>query len=322
MSDAMVIWLPLMALGLDVVLGDPCALPHPVQAVGWALNRLERIARPCHVSKLSGALCLAVLLIAVGLTVWSLTAIPVLGVFLALYFAWSGLALGSLLHECRSAATLVAEQDLEAGRAAVSMLVSRDLSQAEQSDLYRALGETLSENFNDGFVAPFFWLVLGGPLGLWLYKAVSTTDSMWGYKTEQWRELGWAGARLDDVLAYVPARLSAFLLALSAPLAGVGAGMSVFRLWRHVASDAAQMESPNAGWPMAMAAWLHRRSMGGTTWYFGQAKDKPLLGPRRLGDETVAYGRQWDAAGIDALLRHVRIAAVLGGVLLWLVTLL
>ncbi len=320
-SDTWAVSLPVLALGLDLAFGDPRTLPHPVQAVGWMLDRLERLARRAGASRLTGALCLGALLSITGLAVWTLIGIPYVGIVFSLYLAWTGLALGSLLRECRLAAAAVAGEDIEAARAAVSMLVSRDLSQADQGELYRALGETLSENFNDGFVAPFFWLVLGGPLGLWLYKAVSTTDSMWCYKTERWRSLGWAGARLDDVLAYVPARLSACMLAVSAPLAGVGSGMPLRGLWHNVARDAGQMESPNAGWPMAMAAWLHRRTMGGATWYFGQLKEKPVLGPRPC-DAGIAGARTWDAAGIEALLRHVRIAAVLGGVLLWLVVLL
>lgn len=319
--------LPLMALGMDMAFGDPRCIPHPVQGIGRVLDVLEQVVRKVHVSRFSGSLCLVLLLVLVWATAHWLVGIPVLGVLISLYLAWSGLALGSLLRECGKASQAIALPDIECGRAAVAMLVSRDVSQADRDALYRALAETLSENFNDGFVAPYFWLILGGPVGLWLYKAVSTMDSMWGYKTEKWRLLGWAGAKLDDMLAYIPARLAAFFLAVTGPVAGVAGRRSFIDLWQRVDADARTMESPNAGWPMAMAAWQHDRHMGGIAWYFGQKKAKPVLGPRAVHDAEGLHGldaqpRVWDAEGIEALLRHVRIAAIAGGILLWLAGLL
>ena len=342
------LWLPPVALALDLVLADPRRLPHPVQAVGWLLDRMEAAvrARVHPPTRLAGVFCLCLMLIAVAVCVQGILGLPVAGVLAACYLAWAGLAAGSLLSECGRALEAVAHEDIAVGRHAVSMLVSRDVSQAGRDDLHRALAETLAENFNDGVIAPFFWLVLGGPLWLWLYKAVSTMDSMWGYRTEEWRALGWAGARLDDCLAFVPARLAALFLLLAAPLAGVRAtdaggraggspgvgGCSgllsrlkgVCGLIGLIAADARTMESPNAGWPMAAAAWLHGRRMGGPTTYFGQTKDKPVLGPRgECGDEArptaqpEAQAPGWDAVSVRALLRHVRAAALLGCAVMW-----
>lgn len=232
--------------------------------------------------------------------------IPYVGWVVALYFAWSGLALGSLLKEGTKAVQAVASGSLDEGRKAVSMLVSRDVSESTEEELYKTLAETLSENFNDGIIAPFFWLVLSGPVGLWLYKATSTMDSMWGYKNEKWIDLGWAGAKFDDLLAYLPARFSAMFLQCTANLAGLGSGRGV---WDSVARDAAKMESPNAGWPMAMAAHLYGRPMGGSAVYFGKVKEKPVLG---VGDEA------WDKATLIQLIKHIRLAAIFGCGLLWL----
>ncbi len=326
------LWLPPVALGLDMVMGDPRSLPHPVQAIGWSLDRLEVRARSAGTSRFAGVVCLVCLLSVVGVAGILLLSVPWFGMVSAVWLAWSGLALGSLLRECGTAAQLVAasesslsgETALAEARCAVGMLVSRDVSQASQPELYRALAETLAENMNDGVVAPFFWLLLGGPVGLWMYKAVSTMDSMWGYTTPKWRLLGWAGARLDDVLAFVPARLAAAALLLSAPreswelketrYPGQGALRNFWLLWRQVSHDARTMDSPNAGWPMAAAAWTHGRRMGGPTMYFGAVKNKPVLGPRA---NTTDAMKVWDAEGLDALLCHVRNAAVACAVCLW-----
>lgn len=349
---------PPLALLLDLWLGDPRGLPHPVCGVGRMLRRAEAMARR-HAdglpegerpAALRRAGVLAVMAVAggVALAVWGLVRLPVLapwlGALAVVYFAWAGLALGSLLREGRRTLHAIEHGTLDEARVAVSMLVSRDTAQLDRPDLRRALAETLAENFNDGFVAPFFWLLLGGPAALWGYKAVSTMDSMWGYRTEQWRDLGRACARLDDVLAWLPARLVAFFLWLAAPLAKVRGGWQGFG---PMARDARSMESPNAGWPMSAAAWLHGAPMGGPTPYFGVVKDKPVLGPRsscNVAGCTVADAcgtastsapasasafafacgptPTWDAERLEGLLRHLRVAGLVAAGCLWSAALL
>ncbi|MCT4626847.1 adenosylcobinamide-phosphate synthase CbiB [Halodesulfovibrio sp.] len=300
------LWIPLAAFLIDVVFADPACLPHPVQLIGRMLNKLEKLARKNFPNRVGGVLSLVILLLLVFIIVSAFIDIPYLGWVFALYFAWSGLALGSLLNEGTKAVQAIASGSLDRGRSAVSMLVSRDVSNATQEELYKTLAETLSENFNDGIIAPFFWLVLSGPVGLWLYKATSTMDSMWGYKNEKWIDLGWAGAKFDDVLAYVPARLSAMFLQWTANLAGLGPAKGV---WNSVVRDAEKMESPNAGWPMAMAAHLYGRPMGGEAVYFGKVKEKPVLG---VGDDV------WNKHSLMQLIKHIRLAAIFGCGLLWL----
>jgi adenosylcobinamide-phosphate synthase len=299
-------WIPLAAFVIDAIFADPSFLPHPVQLIGKFLDKLEKTARKNIPNRLGGVLSLMILLLMVFVVVNFCIGIPYVGWVVALYFAWSGLALGSLLKEGTKAVQAVASGSLDEGRKAVSMLVSRDVSESTEEELYKTLAETLSENFNDGIIAPFFWLVLSGPVGLWLYKATSTMDSMWGYKNEKWIDLGWAGAKFDDLLAYLPARFSAMFLQCTANLAGLGSGRGV---WDSVARDAAKMESPNAGWPMAMAAHLYGRPMGGSAVYFGKVKEKPVLG---VGDEA------WDKATLIQLIKHIRLAAIFGCGLLWL----
>ena len=299
-------WIPLAAFVIDAIFADPSFLPHPVQLVGKLLDKLEKTARKNFPNRFGGVLSLLILLLMVFVFVTAFIGIPYVGWIFALYFAWSGLALGSLLNEGTKAVQAVASGSLDEGRKAVSMLVSRDVSESTEEELYKTLAETLSENFNDGIIAPFFWLVLSGPVGLWLYKATSTMDSMWGYKNEKWIDLGWAGAKFDDLLAYLPARFSAMFLQCTANLAGLGSGRGV---WDGVARDAAKMESPNAGWPMAMAAHLYGRPMGGSAVYFGKVKEKPVLG---VGDEA------WDKGALIQLIKHIRLAAIFGCGLLWL----
>lgn len=272
-------WLVLLAVGLDVLLGDPVTWPHPVRAIGWAYARLDALAdRHGWRNRFFGAGCVVAVAAASGVTVWLLGRLPWrLGDAASLYFAYAGLALGNLLSEARQAARFLDKGELESARRVVAGLVSRDVTALDADGLRRALAESVSENTNDGFVAPVLYLALGGPALLWVYKAVSTADSMWGYRTERYLRLGAFGARADDVLAYVPARLTALVMVCTGSLFGLfHRGM-----WGRITQDAGKSASPNAGWPMAAAAWLCGGSMGGPARYFGRAVDKPRLGPEQ-----------------------------------------
>lgn len=283
----------LLAVSLDLVCGDPPRLPHPVRWQGAAYAALDALAdRLGRRNRLFGAACVAAVAGASAGAVWLAMRLPVAGWLLGLYFAYAGLALGGLLREGRRAARLLEAGDTEAARSAVAGLVSRDVATEGPDGLWRAVAESVAENANDAFVAPLFWLAVGGPAGLWAYKAVSTADSMWGYRTVRHGRLGWFGARADDVLAYVPARLTALGMWLAARLLGMG-GNAPFGA---IARDARKSASPNAGWPMAAGAWLCNAGMGGQTVYAGILVDKPIMGPS---------GRRWDAKRFSALRRLV-----------------
>lgn len=292
--------LPVMAFVLDLLLGDPRRLPHPVRLVGKWLDWLEPRARGFKLGlRFSGLL--AVLLTA-GLayaSVHFLMELKWAGMVFMLYFAYAGLALGELLDSAKDALELLEDGNMEEAREAVGMLVTRTTDDMDAPTLRRTLAETVSENFCDGFVAPMFYLVLGGPALLWAYKAVSTMDSMWGYRTERFRDLGWAAAKADDILAWIPARLTALLLLF------VGA---LLRLnWREAKerfrADATTMESPNAGWPMAMTAWLMQGTMGGPAQYFGETKWKPILGPEE---------QEWTLEKLNRMFRLVLLSGIAG----------
>ncbi len=309
-------WLPPLALLLDLLLADPKRLPHPVQGIGWLAARLEGPARRAGHPLTAGALVMGILLCVTGGAVMALVNLPHgLGILAALYFSWSGLALGGLLREGANALRLVERagenpEALAEARNAVQMLVSRDTGAMDADDLCRSLAESVSENLNDAFVAPFFWLLLAGPVGMWLYKCASTMDSMWGYTNERWLLLGRAAARLDDVLAWIPARLTVLLMLVTARIARIFHNVSVplpsWPGWAIVARQARLSASPNAGWPMAAAAWLFNGKTGGPTPYHGQVVHKPVMGPEE--------GR-WTIAGTAVLIRHARWTGIAAGFL-------
>jgi len=284
-----VFFLPALAVILDRLFGDPVSWPHPVRFIGKGLELFEAAVRRLGVNlRLAG--WGGVLLFAGGawFIVAGLIAIPHLGPLLAVYFAYAGLALGCLLMDARRVAELLDSGDLSGARKALSMLVSRETAGLDAPAIRRTLAETVSENLNDGFTAPLFYLALLGPSGLWAYKAVSTMDSMWGYRTERFILLGQGAAKTDDILAWIPARLTAFFLFIVGKRLGLKAATAKERY----GDDARKMESPNAGWPMAATAWLLESQMGGPTVYFGKTKDKPVLGPK---------GIAWDRAKLNKL---------------------
>lgn len=339
-------WIAVAAIILDHVFDKPKPITHPVVYIGDGLDMLEKWSWRLHTKgilgvhigmRTLGVFSLALALFCTANVVAWLCALPLVGYVIALFFATFGLALGNLLYAGKEAHKAIENGTLEEARVAVSMLVSRNTSTLNRPALRRALAETLSENFNDAFVAPLFYLAIGGPVLLWCYKCVSTMDSMWGYRTKRFEELGWAGARLDDILAWIPARMSVFFLGITAPFVGLKAPKD---FWTKVKEDAQSMESPNAGWPMAAAAWLHGAYMGGPSWYFGELKQKPVLGPRPEGGlnpedictnsdtegaeaaNTDGDAKLWSGKDIVRLMKHIRFAGIACAVLVCLVLLI
>ncbi|MBG0789538.1 MAG: cobalamin biosynthesis protein CobD [Desulfovibrionaceae bacterium] len=282
---------PAIAVILDGLVGDPVSWPHPVRFIGKGLDLYEAAARRVRINlRAAGWAAVCLFTTAAWGAVECLTAIPYVGWVFAVYFAYAGLALGCLLKDARRVAGLLDTGNIGEARHQLSMLVSRDTENLDAPALRRTLAETVSENLNDGFVAPLFYLALFGPGGMWAYKTVSTMDSMWGYRNERYRDLGRGAARTDDFLAWIPARLTARLMLF----VGKRLGLDYAAAKANHADDAARMESPNAGWPMATAAWLVGGQMGGPAVYFGRPKQKPVLGPE---------GKEWDKKKLRVLIR-------------------
>ncbi|MFH1057252.1 MAG: adenosylcobinamide-phosphate synthase CbiB [Pseudomonadota bacterium] len=306
MDGALVI---LLALAADAALGDPPAWPHLVRLMGRAIAGLEawlraRYATPAELRLAGVALCLAVvggfgwgayllLLLAGGL--WWL-----LGLAVAALLAFECLALGQLWREAQAVNRPLLAGDLNQARQSLAMIVGRDTAALDEAGVRRALIETVAENFNDGIVAPLFYLALGGPALAVAYKAVNTLDSMVGYKNERYADLGLCSARMDDVAGYLPARLSAALLSAACLLAGLEAQAA----WRGALSDHGAHKSPNSGWPEAAAAAALGVRLGGPNFYGGVLVEKPWLNPQ---------GRDPLAADVSAMLRLYAAASALAG---------
>jgi adenosylcobinamide-phosphate synthase len=227
------------------------------------------------------ALTLTVLALTAA-TTWGIVALtvalaPALAVVTTIWLSYTCLATRSLHLESARVIQALEAGDLPAARLALSWIVSRDTGELGEEAIIRATCETVAENTSDGIIAPLFYLVLGGPILGMTYKAASTLDSMVGYKNDKYLHLGWASARLDDLLNLIPARLTVLLIVLCAPPLGLSAGQALQVAWR----DGAKSSSPNAAYPMAAMAGALGVTFGGAATYFGVKSEKPTLGSTR-----------------------------------------
>jgi adenosylcobinamide-phosphate synthase len=252
------------------------------------LQVIERSLRRFGFAGYGGGIALFVVLASVSMTVISglivvaTTLNAWLGAAVHLFFLFSLLALGALLQHGRRIENALQDDDVPRARVAVSQLVGRDTEPMDAGACRRAAVESLSENLTDGVVSPILWYAVGGMPLLVLFKVVSTMDSMVGYKTPEYVRFGWCGARLDDLMNYVPARVTWLIIAGVAALMPGCSGPNALRSgW----SDHAVLPSPNSGWSEAAAAGaLHRRLIGPiwrsgqlvTTVWIGNASDPPL----------------------------------------------
>ncbi|MCI9193987.1 MAG: cobalamin biosynthesis protein CobD [Angelakisella sp.] len=274
----------LLAFCLDLVMGDPRWLPHPVREMGRAISALEKGLRGLFPATPGGeraAGAVLALVLPVG-SFWLGWAVLWLCGRLA---PWLGLAAEVLLcSQCLAARELKKESmavyrelergDLSAARTAVARIVGRDTGSLTAEGVTKAAVETVAENTSDGEIAPLFWMAIGGaPLAL-AYKAVNTMDSMVGYRNERYRYFGTAAARLDDLVNWLPARMAALVMVALCPLAGLDAE-GAFRVWRR---DRKKHKSPNSAQTEAAMAGALGVQLAGDAWYFGELHHKPTLG--------------------------------------------
>jgi len=268
------------AVLIDLLLGDPRRLPHPVVGIGRMIIALEKVLRRMFRNeRLGGVLLLLVVVVVTYISVFlvlkgAYSVSPYAGFTVASLLSWTCLAAHSLHRESKLVADRLLTGDLQGARRFLSRIVGRDTEQLDEQDIWRALVETVAENTSDGVIAPLFYLMLGGPaLGL-AYKAVNTLDSMVGYKNETYIRFGWASARFDDIVNYLPARLTGVLMTVAAPLTGLSgwAALSIMR------RDGRNHSSPNSGIPEAAAAGALGVQLGGANRYFGAVVVKPTIG--------------------------------------------
>lgn len=276
----MVYGLPLICgFVIDMIIGDPYWMPHPIRAVGRLISRLEKLARSGGSLALNGVL--------LGLSVVSITAFVSLGVLTVGYCVnlWLGIALESVMCCYLIAARCLTVEsgkvrkalergDVEGARKAVSMIVGRDTSVLDENGIARAAVETVAENTSDGVTAPIMYIGLFGAVGGFIYKAVNTMDSMIGYKNERYRELGRFAAKLDDVLNFIPSRLTAVIMILSAFILRLD-GRGAFRIWRR---DRRKHASPNSAQTESVCAGALGLRLAGDAYYFGELHHKEYIG--------------------------------------------
>ena len=269
---------------LDLALGDPVWPYHPVRLMGRLIERLEPIIRRSlpetkPFERLGGGI-LAVLVILVstvipaGILLLAYRLFFPLGLLLETFFCYQLLAARSLQVESDRVYQALETGGVEEGRRAVARIVGRDTQSLTEEGVVKAAVETVAENTSDGVVAPLFYLMLFGAAGGFFYKSVNTMDSMIGYRNDRYQYFGTAAARLDDVVNYVPARLSALFMLVAAFLTGKGGR----RAWKVYCRDRRRHKSPNAGQTEAVMAGALGVELAGDAWYFGKLHRKPTLG--------------------------------------------
>ena len=272
---------------LDLAIGDPRWLYHPVRLIGKLIDRLETHIRKVFPKTPGGELAggiflvIGVVLVTVGVTAGILHMAYGLhaaaGFALESFMCYQMLAVRSLKDESMlvyDALTSGKESSLADGRDAVSRIVGRDTQNLDETGVTKAAVETVAENFGDGVFAPMFYMALGGPVCMYLYKAINTMDSMLGYKNERFLYFGRAAAKLDDVVNFIPARMAGILLVISAwigPFDGKNAG-------RIFARDRRKHASPNSAHTEAAAAGALDIQLAGDAYYFGKLYEKPSIG--------------------------------------------
>ena len=258
-----------IAVLADLAIGDPVYRWHPIRLIGRTLAAIEEALRGVRLNGYVGGIVLCILLAAgwvgvvAALVGGAARIAPAMAWVVHAFLVYSLLALGDLLRHVWRVEQALVRGDLEAARKEIRNLVGRDTGTMDAAACRRAAIESLSENLTDGFTSPLFWYVVGGLPGLVLFKVVSTLDSMVGYRTPRYIRFGWCGARLDDVMNYVPARLTWLLIAAVAvvvPRASARKAL-VVGLRQH-----AVLPGPNSGWSEAAAAGAMQRRLVGPIW--------------------------------------------------------
>ena len=298
---------------LDLIVGDPHWLYHPIRLVGHLISGLEKLLRSIFPKTEQGELIAGgfLLVLTAGITTAA---------------AWGLLLAAGLVHPCLRLATkslktetmkvydALKEGDLKKARFAVSMVVGRDTEVLDDIGVTKAAVETVAENASDGVIAPLLFLMIGGaPLGFF-YKAVNTMDSMVGYKNDKYLYFGRAAAKFDDVLNYIPARLSGMLMCGAAAFCG----MDPKNAWRIYRRDRYNHSSPNSAHTEATAAGAMHIQLAGNAYYFGKLYEKPTLGDP---DRPVEYE---DIPRVNRLLYATAILSLVvfglvKGIVLWLI---
>ncbi len=270
----------LVGFVIDIFVGDPYNFPHPIRAIGTLIAKLEKFVRSRFKSLRKGGvfLALTVLIVSTLIPLAVLFLCYKINIFLGLaaesVMCWQLVAARCLQKESMKVCRAVEEKDIEKARQAVSMIVGRDTDVLDETGIVKAAVETVAENTSDGVTAPIMYIALGGaPLGFF-YKAANTMDSMIGYTNEKYIDIGRFAAKLDDVLNFIPSRLTALVMILSAYLLGAD-GKNAARIWKR---DRRKHASPNSAQTESVCAGALDIRLAGDAYYFGELHKKEFIG--------------------------------------------
>jgi len=328
MTDAAILT---FAYILDLIIGDPRWLPHPVRIIGWGIEKMERALRSAKAGKrgsgevkrgnlaekLSGVLLVAVIIGITYSTFYILnkfllpTPYSLLPLLLLGFLTSTTFATNDLIKSGKTVIDAVNMGDKEGAREKLGFIVGRDTTQLDNKGILKATIETLSENASDGIIAPMFYFAIGGLPMAMAYKAINTLDSMVGYRNENYKNFGWASAKLDDIVNYIPARITGVLIVISSfilNLSLVTCHLSLKTMLR----DGRKHLSPNSGIPEAAMAGALGVRLGGPSFYGGIIVEKQYIGedPGVKSQESRVKGIEFDNELLSASEKAVLIVKI------------
>ena len=279
------VWILLAAIIIDYILGDPHSWPHPVVLMGKCIKKIEDLVRGLKLPlKLGGFIIVAV---TISITIICSTAILYIAekiniyveIGVVVYLLYTTLAGRCMADEATKVAKSLEKQDLLKSRKLLSYLVGRDTTNLSFDEIKRALIETTSENTIDGVLAPLFYIGIGFIIGIpvqlaLVYKAINTMDSMIGYIQQPYKDVGFAAAKIDDIVNFIPARIGSIIMLFS----GLILGYDFKNGFKILLRDRKNHKSPNCGYPEAATAGMLNIQLGGTNTYFGESLHKPTIG--------------------------------------------
>lgn len=307
---------------IDSFIGDPYNLPHPIRLIGRLISKLEKFIRRRFRNLYAGGVFLALTVIFISAVVpffilyfyYRLNII--FGILIEGIFCYYLIAPKCLRNESMKVYSAIKIKDTEKARKAVSMIVGRDTQCLDESGIIKAAVETVAENTSDGVTAPIMYMSLGGAVFGFIYKAVNTMDSMIGYKNDKYINLGRFAAKLDDAFNFIPSRLTAAVMILSAYILGMN-GKNAFRIWKR---DRRKHASPNSAQTEAVCAGALEIRLAGDAYYFGKLHKKEYIGDdiRPIENEDIRRAnRLMYCTSIIVLIVSVSIRGIIFGGVLW-----
>lgn len=303
---------------LDLLFGDPHFMPHPVKVMGRLIGFLTKKLNNGSGRKAKGFLMMLFLIVFSGgmsflILFFAYDLNPYFGMVVEAIMTYQCLAIKQLRRESMLVYKELKKNDLTNGRKAVSMIVGRDTDKLDEEGVTKAAVETVAENTSDGIIAPMIFLAIGGPVLGMIYKAVNTMDSMVGYRNEEFGEFGFFPAKTDDVLNYLPARISAVFMISACSTGRDFDAKNAYRIWKR---DRRKHASPNSAQTEAVAAGALHVQLAGDASYFGEIHHKEFIGDPDRAPETEDIKRMNDLMYATAFLGEIISALGIAAVML------